>query len=199
MGVRYAGPGLYVGHIGVGIAQRFDVQRLGVGLYGGFDGVEVVGIDEGSGYAVGQRQGVRKQIVGAAVYGLAGHYVLAAHGQRQYRVVDGCRARGGGQRRDAAFQRSDALLEYVLRRVGQAAIDVARVAQTKAVGGMLAVVEYKAGGGVYRHRAGVGGGVGLLLADVQLTGLKAPGLAILNIAHFHFLRLIFVSACAACV
>ena len=39
-------------------------------------------------------------------------------------------------------------------------------------GGVLGIVEDVAGGGVNGHRAGVAGGIGLLLADVELQGFK---------------------------
>lgn len=61
---------------------------------------------------------------------------------------------------------------HALGGVGQTAVDVARVRQSEAGLGVVEVVEDVAGGLVDRHRAGVGGRVGLLLADVQLQGFE---------------------------
>ena len=74
--------------------------------------------------------------------------------------------------KDAALERRDALLEHVLRGVGQTAIDVSGVGQTEAVSGVLAVAEHIGSGLVDRHCAGIGCGIGLLLANVKLQGLK---------------------------
>ena len=55
---------------------------------------------------------------------------------------------------------------------GQSAVDVAGVGEAEAGNGVGAVMEDIGGGGVDRHRAGVGGGIGRFLPDVQLEGLK---------------------------
>jgi hypothetical protein len=56
--------------------------------------------------------------------------------------------------------------------VGQPAVDVACIGQTETVGGVLAVAEHIGRGLVDGHRTGIGGGVGLLLTDMKLQGLK---------------------------
>lgn len=71
-----------------------------------------------------------------------------------------------------AFEGRDAVFEHALGGVGQTSVDVARVRQSEAGLGVVEVVEDVAGGLVDRHRAGVGGRVGLLLADVQLQGFE---------------------------
>ena len=103
--------------------------------------------------------------------------------QRLEGVGDGRRAGGHRQCRAAALQGRDAGLKYALGRVGQAAVNVARVAQAKAIRGVFAVMEHIRSSGVNRHRAGIGNGISLLLADVQLLGFKAPVGGILNIRH----------------
>ena len=61
---------------------------------------------------------------------------------------------------------------YNLGGVGQTAVDVAGVCQTEAVRSVLAVAEHIGSGLVNGHCAGIGRGIGLLLANVQLKGLK---------------------------
>ncbi len=100
-------------------------------------------------------------------------------------VADGRRAGGHRQRRHALFKRRNAPFKDVVGGVGQAAVDVAGVPKAEAVGGVLAVVEHEGGGGVDRHRAGVGGGVGGLLADVELFGFESPVGGIANVRHVH--------------
>ena len=87
-------------------------------------------------------------------------------------VGDGSGTGSGRQSRHAAFQGCDALFKNVLGGVGQAAIDVAGVCQAEAVSSMLAVAEDIGSGLVNGHRAGIGSGIGLLLANMQLKGLK---------------------------
>ena len=148
-----------------------QINGLGVGLDGALHLCQVMGIDEGGLDAV-LAQGVLQQVIAAAVDGLLGHDVVAGLGQRLNGVADGGCAGSHSQSGHAALQRCDPLLEDVLGGVGQAAIDVAGVGQAEAVGCVLAVAEHIGSGLVDGHRAGIGGGIGLLLANVKLQGLK---------------------------
>ena len=106
--------------------------------------------------------------------------VVAGLGDVAHRVFHGGRAGRDGQARGAAFEGRDAVFEHALGGVGQTAVDVARVRQSEAGLGVVEVVEDVGGGLVDRHRAGVGGRVGLLLADVQLQGFKTVLLVVLG-------------------
>jgi len=163
--------GVDVGDVTVGVAQSLEVDGLGVGLDRVLDLFQVMCIHEGGGDAE-LGQGVLQQVIAAAVDGLLGHDVVAGLRQRLDGVGDGRRAGSGGQSSDAALERRDTLLEHVLRGVGQTAIDVSGVGQTEAVSGVLAVAEDVGGGLVDGDGAGIGGGVGLLLTDVELQSLK---------------------------
>ena len=163
--------GVDVGDVTVGVAQSLEVDSLGVGLDRILDLFQVMCIHEGGGDAE-LGQGVLQQVVAAAIDGLLGHDVVAGLRQRLDGVGDGRRAGSGGQSSDAALERRDALLEHVLRGVGQTAIDVSGVGQTEAVSGVLAVAEDVGGGLVDGDGAGIGGGVGLLLTNMELQSLK---------------------------
>ena len=117
-------------------------------------------------------QGVLQQIVTTAVDGLLGYDVVAGLSQCLDGVGDGSCTGSSSQSSHAAFQSGNALLEHILGGVGQTAIDVAGVGQTKAVSGVLAVAEDIGSGLVDRHSTGIGSGIGLLLANVKLQGLK---------------------------
>ena len=163
--------GVDVGNVGVGIAQGFQIDGLGVGLDGGFHLGKVMGVHKGGSDSV-LGQGVSQQIVAAAVDGLLGNDVIACLCQSLNGVGDGCRAGGGGQRRDTALQSCDALLQHILGGVGQTAIDVAGIRQTEPCGGVGGVAEYIGSGLVNGNSTGVGGRVGLLLTDMELQGFK---------------------------
>ena len=165
------GDGLEVGQVGVRVAEGLEVDELGVLLDGVLELLRVLGGDEGGGDAVA-RQGVAQQVEGAAVHVLGCDDVVAGLGDVAHRVFHGGRAGRDGQARGAAFEGRDAVFEHALGGVGQTAVDVARVRQSEAGLGVVEVVEDVAGGLVDRHRAGVGGRVGLLLADVQLQGFE---------------------------
>ena len=77
------------------------------------------------------------------------------------------------QRGDAAFERRDALLDDVLRRVHDAGVDVAGLGEAEQRGGVLGAVERVRRGLVDRQRPRVGGDVGRL-AGVDLLGLERP-------------------------
>ena len=166
-----SGNGVNVGDVGVGVAKRFNIDSAGVVLNGSLDLGQIMGVDKGRLHTErGQRVG--QQVGGAAVDGFLRHNVPAVLGQCLKGVVDGSGAGGNGQRGNAALQSRDALFKNILGGVGQAAVDVALGPQGKAVSGILGIGEHIGGGLVDGHRTGIGDGIGLLLADVQLKGLK---------------------------
>ena len=160
-----------VGDVAVRVAERLDVECLGVGTDRGFDLVQVVDVDERGLDAV-ERERVREQVRAAAVDGLLRDDVLPLRRERLDRVGD--RRRAGGDRKsgDAALERRDARLEHALRGVGQPPVDVARVGEAEAVGGVLRAVEDVGRGGVDGHSPRVARGIGGLLPDVELERFK---------------------------
>ena len=68
---------------------------------------------------------------------------------------------GHGERRRAAFERRDALLEHRLGRIGDAGIDVAEGLEIEQRRGVLDVVEDEGRGLIDRRGARAGRGVGL--------------------------------------
>ena len=70
------------------------------------------------------------------------------------------------------LQGGDPLLQHVLGGVGQPPVDVSGIRQTKPGGGVGGIPKHIAGGLVDRNRPGIGGGVGLLLAHMELQCLK---------------------------
>ena len=101
--------------------------------------------------------------------------MVAGLGDVAHRVFHGGRAGRDGQARGAAFEGRDAVFEHALGGVGQTAVDVTGVGKTKAIGGVLGVAEHIARGLVDRHGAGVGCGIGALLANVKLQGIETKG------------------------
>ena len=70
-------------------------------------------------------------------------------------------ARGDRERRRAAFERRDALLQHRVGRVADAGVDVAERLQAEQRGGMVGVVEDERGGLIDRRRPRAGGRIGL--------------------------------------
>ena len=163
--------GINIRNITVGVAQSLEVDSLGVGLDRVLDLFQIVSVHEGGGDAE-LGQSVLQQVVAAAVDGLLSHDVVAGLSQCLDGVGDGSCTGSSSQSSHAAFQSGNALLEHILGGVGQTAIDVAGVGQTKAVSGVLAVAEDIGSGLVDRHSTGIGSGIGLLLANVKLQSLK---------------------------
>ena len=128
-----------------------------------------------------------EQVVRAAVDGLLRNHVVAGLREGLQRVGNGGGARSHGQASHAAFKCGDAVLEHALGGVRQAAVDVAGIGQAEAVGGVLGVAEHVTRGLVNGHRAGVAGGIGGFLADVQLQGVEAEGVlgVIDELAHWN--------------
>jgi hypothetical protein len=87
-------------------------------------------------------------------------------------VSEGCCARSDCEACDTAFESGDALFKDILRRVGEAAVDVAGILQVETIRGVLCAMENVGGGLVNRNRAAVGCGVCLFLANVELKGFE---------------------------
>ena len=163
--------GVKVGDVGIRVAQRFKINGLGVVLDGVLHLRQVVRVDKGGGDAVlGQR--VCKQVIAAAVDGFLGDNVIAGLGQSFNGIGDGSSAGGQSQGRNAALKSCNAFFQDVLRGVGQTAVDVAGVCQTKAGGRVGGIVEHIGGRLINRHCACVCCGICLFLADMQLKGFK---------------------------
>ena len=160
-----------IGNIGVGVAQGLQIDSLGVFLNGVFQLGQVVGIDEGGAHAI-LGQGVRQQVIAAAVDGLLGHDVVTSLCQGLNGVSNSCRAGGQRQSCHAAFQSRDALFQYILGGVGQSAVNIAGICKTKPGSGMGGIAEDIRSGLVDGDCAGIGSGIGLFLANVQLQSFK---------------------------
>ena len=163
--------GVDIRNVGIGVAQGLEVDGLGVGLDGGLHLRRIVGVHKGSLDAVeGQRVG--KQVVTAAINGLLRDNVIARLRQGLDGIGHGCGAGGQGQRAHAAFQRGDAFFQHILGGVGQAAVDVARILQAETGRRMGGVVKHEGRGLINGDGPCVGGGIGLLLADMKLQRFK---------------------------
>ncbi|MNM75536.1 hypothetical protein D3C81_873270 [compost metagenome] len=166
MAVRGIGKGLQVDDIAGRVADRLAEHCLGAAVDQRFEGGDVVMGGE-AGLDAEARQGMGQQVVGTAVE--LGHRddIVAGFGHGLDRVGDRRHARGHGQGTDTAFERRHALLEYVVGRVHDPAIDVAGDFQVEQIGAVLGVVEGKRGGLVDRYRDGLGGRVG---AEARVDG-----------------------------
>ena len=169
--VRDGSNGVDIGNVRVRVAERLKVDGLGIGLDGGFYLGQIVCVYKRGGHTE-LRQRMCQQIVAAAVYGLLGHNVVTLLGKRLNGVGDGSCAGGRSQSGNAAFKRCDALFQHILRGVRQTAVDIAGVSQTEAGGCVGGVVEDIGRGGVNGYGARVGGGIGLLLTNVELQRFK---------------------------
>ncbi len=93
-------------------------------------------------------------------------------GESRDGVGEGCCARSDGETCDTAFESGDALFKDILSGVGETAVDVACILQVETVGCVLCVMENVGGGLVNRNRAGIGCGVCLFLANMELKSFE---------------------------
>ena len=115
---------------------------------------------------------VREEVVRTTIDGLLRDDVVALMGERLDRRRDRRCARGKGECRCAALKCRDALFKDVLCRIHQTSVDVPRILERKAVGGVLRIVEDIRGRLIDRHRTRIRDGIGFLLPDAHLQGLK---------------------------
>ena len=113
--------------------------------------------------------------------------MLAASRKSRNCVIYRGSARSGCQSGCTALESGNSALENILRGVCESAVNIARVTQSKAVCGVLRVVENVRCARVNRHCTRVGNGVGGFLTYVELFGFKAPVFGVFNIGHCDFL------------
>ena len=152
-----------------GLPIDLEEHRLGVLVDRPAEGGRIGSVDVGRRDA-DLRQGMGEQVVRAAIERRRRHDVVAGPRQVQDRQRLGRLARGDAQRRHAALQRGDALLEDVGRRIHDPGVDVAELLQPEQPRGMRGVVEHVARGRVDRDGPGVRRRVRLL------AGMKGPSL-----------------------
>ena len=101
--MRDGGELLDVGDVELGVAEGLGVEGASLGVDGGAQAVEVVGIGEANGDSqLGQR--VVEEIVGAAVEGGGGDDLVAGVGDGEDGEGLGGLAGGGGQGGDSTFE-----------------------------------------------------------------------------------------------
>ena len=153
--------------VGMRVAERLDEHELRVFLDGTFDFLQVAGVHE-RGINAERAERMLQEVVGTAVNRTLRHHVVTLAGESGDGIGKGCRTGCDCEGRDTAFEGGYAFFKDILRRVGETAINIAGIFQMEAVRGMLSAVENVRGGLVNRNRAGIGGGVGLFLANVEL-------------------------------
>ncbi len=186
VGVGDVGDPLEVRDVEARIADRLQVDRLRVRVDQAFDRVGVVAVGDVDVEAAA-REGVLELIVGPAVEVARGDDVVAVLTEGVEGQKLGGLPAGGGDGRDAAFERGHPPLEDVVRRVHDAAVDVAELFEGEEVGPVLRIVEGVGGGRVDGHGPGVGGRV-RLLSRMELAGFTAGRLG--GVGPLGFLRVV---------
>ena len=167
--VRDRGDAGDVEDVDLRVGDRLAEERLGVRPHGRPPRLEVVGILDEADLDAELGQRVVEEVVGAAVQARAGDDVVAGGGEVEDRERLGGLTGGQEQRRHAALERGDALLDHVLGRVHDAGVDVARLGEAEQRGGVVGAVERVRGGLVDRQRPRVGGASGVWPAWICLV------------------------------
>ena len=150
-----------IGHIKTWVAHGFTKQSFGFwsdrsGKILGIIRIHKVYLDPKLG------QDVIKLGIGTTVEIVGGYDLIS----RLSDIDDGVKHRTGTrsdtQTGGSALEGSHPLLEYIGSWVHQAGVNIAQLAQTKEIGGMLGVVKHIGAGLVQRYGTGIGGGVGLV-------------------------------------
>ena len=157
-------------HGQLGVGQRLGIVAARLGVGGAAKILRVGRIDE-TAFDAHRLHGVGEQVPGAAVEIRRGDEIVAGMADVLDREQRRRLARAQRQRGDAALEGGDPRLQHVVRRVHDAAVDVAELGQAEQVGGMLGVAELVAGGLVDRHRHRVGRRIAAI-ARMQYDGLR---------------------------
>ena len=173
MFMRNFGDCVNVHQVGVRIAKRFDIKQLRVRPDGVFKVCSIIGIHKRSRDAE-IRQAVLHQVKSAAIKRLCRHNVVTLPGQRAQRIVNRSSAARYSQRRNPALQSGHTLFQYVLGRIGQTAINIARIRQRKARGRVRRIAKHIRSRLINRYRACASCWIRFLLTNVQLLCFKSP-------------------------
>ena len=152
---------LEIRHVELRVADGLGVNGARLGGDRPAERLGVLGVDELRA-APEFRERVVQQRIGAAVEVVGRDDLVAGLRDGQQREADGGLARSDAERAGAAFQRRDALLKDVRRRVHQPRVDVAELLQGEEIRRMLCALEDIGSRLVNGHGAGAGGGVGNL-------------------------------------
>ena len=125
-----------VEHVAVGVAEGLGIYYFCVGFDSCFQGVEVVHINNRVGDALSSQR-MRNQVVGTAIEVISSNDMITGLHNVLQGVGDGSSTRGHSQTSHTALEGSHTVFEHTLGRVGQAAIDITCIAQTKTVGSVL--------------------------------------------------------------
>ena len=170
--VGHFGYGVDVEHFGVGVAESLGVEATGVGGDCSLKRLQVAEIDDSVPYALGV-EGMGDEVEGTAVEIVGCHDMRAGQKDILQRVGYGGSARRYGKGCHTPFEGCHTAFEDVFGRVGQTAVDVARLLEREAVGGVLRTAEYVGCSLIYRYGASVGGGIGSFLSGMELYCLEA--------------------------
>ena len=154
-------------NIGVRISEGLDVDGFCVLLNGCADLIQIEYINKCGADSV-LRKSVRQQVVGTAVDVLCRYDVVALLRQVDDGVVNGCCSGSYCKCCNAAFQCCHSLLENVLGRVGQTAVDVSCILESESCCCVIGVIEYERRCLINRHCSCSGCRIWIFLSYVKL-------------------------------
>lgn len=141
--MRYLGNGLNIRNVVPGIANALNIHSLGLVINSSSNILRLVAVDE-LGLDAQTRKEDLELVVRAAVEVGRGDDVVTGVGKSRDGDELGALARGGSQRRRAALQCCDALLENVDCGVHDAAVDVAELLEAEEPRAVSRVIEGEA-------------------------------------------------------
>ena len=161
--VRHLGERPEVDHVARGVADRLAEDGLRAPVDEPPDARDVPVVREAR-LDPEAREGVREEVVGAAVELRGRDDVVARLGEGEEGIGDRGHPRGHRERPHSPLHLRHALLEHRGGGIHDARVDVARDLEIEEVGPVLGVVEGVGGGLVDGHGHGPGGGLGRVAA-----------------------------------
>ena len=157
-----------IDEIGIWIADGLDINDLRIFLHCIRKGLYALRRVHKGGLDAKGREGMLEEIVGTAINGRSRNDMLSGMYQSLQCVGYSRRAGCCSQRRHAALKSRKPTLEHILRRIREAAIDITRILQSKAIRRMLRIVEHIRSRLVNRHRTRIRRRIRLFLAYMKL-------------------------------
>ena len=123
----YFSYGLEVGHVRVGVAKRFSIYHLRIGLDGCFKSFKVVDIDDGVRHALSGKC-VSDEVERTTIEVVGCYDMVAIAYDILQSVSHSCCTAGYSQACYATFESGYAVFKHALRRVGQTTIYITCIA-----------------------------------------------------------------------
>ncbi len=183
-------PCLNVSHFTVRVAQRLNVERLGIRLNGCLCTGQICGLHEGGGHA-GIREGMCQEVVGTTVDVLGRYDMITGMSNSLECISDSCSTGADSHSCDTALQSGYSLFEHIHCGIGESSVNVAGILQCESGLSVIGIVEDEGRCLINRNRSCAGCRIRLFLSYMKCLCIESQiSLCVCLLSHFFVLLIL---------